>query len=68
MNLDEWLKKADLTETAFAKRIGLTQAAVNRYRRGQRTPSMRTARKIIEATSHEVTFADLCGAPAAGDA
>jgi transcriptional regulator with XRE-family HTH domain len=53
MTIDSWLAQQGMTETEFAKAIGCTQAAVNRYRNG-RVPNVQTMRRIVKATSGQV--------------
>lgn len=64
MNLDDYLKSTDQTEDAFAKRIGVSQPAVHRYRTG-RIPTPDVMQKIVEATAGSVTPNDFFGLPEA---
>lgn len=61
MTLDEYFKKQDpkVSHADFAKRIGVTQAAISRYVNGERFPSPELIRKIHEATDKCVTANDL---------
>lgn len=58
MQLDDWLKAENLTEAAFAVRIEVSQAAVNRYRKGQRYPDRRVMRRIMRETLGSVSSED----------
>lgn len=60
MTLDQWLKRNDVTETAFAERISSSQASVNRYRKG-RVPESAVMRRIFLATKGQVTANDFFG-------
>lgn len=62
MTLDDWLKRNNVTETAFAERIGSSQASVNRYRKG-RVPESAIMRRIIIATKGAVTANDFFNVP-----
>lgn len=62
MRLAEYLERTTETQTAFAKRAGLTQAAVNLIVRGGGARA-ETALKIIEATGGLVSLHDLVRAP-----
>lgn len=55
-SLAAFLNKDENTESALAGEIGRTQAAVNRYRNGERFPDAETARLIDEKTKGEVPF------------
>jgi transcriptional regulator with XRE-family HTH domain len=59
MGLSEWLDKKGISEREFGDRIGLTQAYVNRLRRGLATPSVITAVTIRNETNGDVTVDDL---------
>ncbi|WP_311271253.1 transcriptional regulator [Sphingobium sp. WCS2017Hpa-17] len=55
--LAAFLSKEENTESALAAKVGRTQAAINRYRRGVRFPDADTARSIEEQTGGAVPFA-----------
>lgn len=61
MTLDEYFRTQDpkISHADFAKRIGVTQAAISRYVNGERFPSPELIRKIHEATDMSVTANDL---------
>lgn len=61
MTLDDWLIRTTTKEEAFAARIGTSQAAVNRYRHGQRVPRPGVMARIAEATGGAVTANDFHG-------
>jgi 7-cyano-7-deazaguanine reductase len=54
MTLDEYLQRNDLSEREFARRIGVTQQAVNRYRNKMRLPERVVMERITEATGGAV--------------
>lgn len=47
-----------LSHAAFGAKIGVTQATINRYVRGDRFPSPEMIRKIHDATGGKVGVAD----------
>lgn len=55
--LSQFLGREENSESALASKIGKSQAAVNRYRRGLRFPDAETARTIDAETAGEVPFA-----------
>jgi transcriptional regulator with XRE-family HTH domain len=64
MNLRKYLLLNDISENAFAKSIGASQAAVNRYCKG-RVPAPVQLKAIIRATHGQVTANDFFGTPSA---
>ncbi len=58
MKLDAYLTLHGLSERDFARRVGVSQQAVNNYRRGRRVPAPAIMRRIYEATGGLVTPAD----------
>lgn len=54
MTLNEWLKAANSTATALAKRSGLTVSTVTRLARGIQQPNSATVRAIERATAGAV--------------
>lgn len=70
MTLDAWLNdRPELTEAAFGQQIGVSQAAVNRYRKGLRYPEPPVMRRIMRVTDRAVTPEDfLMAQPADGAA
>lgn len=58
MTLDDWLIHTRTKEEAFAALIGVSQAAVNRYRHGRRVPRPSVLARIGRATAGAVTAND----------
>ncbi len=55
MTLDEYLIKEGLTETVFAAKAGVSQAQVNRLRKGGVWPKQKLVRRILIVTGGKVT-------------
>ena len=55
MTLGEYLSWKKLTPEAFAKRIGVSRAAVSRYRSGDRRPEWKVIKRIVKETNGLVT-------------
>lgn len=49
-------KRAGLTQTELAQRMGTTQPAVTRMESGKVQPSLRTLRRLAEATGSKLTI------------
>lgn len=58
MTLSDYLSRMEMTETAFAAKLGVAQVTVNRYVRGARFPDRDTILKIERATDGRVAPAD----------
>lgn len=58
MKIAQYLQANNITQTAFAEKIGVTQASMNRYVRGERTPSAGKMNAIHMATKGAVTLSD----------
>lgn len=58
MKLKSFLMRQGLTEAAFAAKVGLSQAAINRYCRGVRLPRAEHIAAIEKATDGRVRWAD----------
>lgn len=59
MTLDEWLKKEQMTDAAFARRSGIgLRVLIGRYRRGVSFPSRSNLERIFVATDGQVTAND----------
>jgi transcriptional regulator with XRE-family HTH domain len=61
MTLEEYLhdtKPKKLSHAAFGEKVGVTQATINRYVRGDRFPSPDMIRKIQDVTGGAVTVND----------
>ena len=63
MKLDAFLRERELTEDEFAELIGVSQQAVNRYRRGDRRPDWGVLQKIVKATDGTVQPSDFFTEP-----
>lgn len=60
MNLDEFRKKNDLTYRSLATQLGYNYSLVYKWCTGERTPSLKAAKKIQEKTNGKVTVLDIC--------
>lgn len=58
MTLNDFIKANGMTHESFGKVVGVTQATINRYVRGERFPSPDMIRKIETATEGQVAVAD----------
>lgn len=58
MRLQQFIKGREMTHEAFARLVGVSQATINRYVRGERFPSPEMIRRIGEATGGAVTVSD----------
>ncbi|WP_246252053.1 helix-turn-helix domain-containing protein [Ancylobacter pratisalsi] len=58
MNLANYLAANELTDAAFAERIGRERSFVTRLRTGRATPSLATVAAIQVATNGAVTATD----------
>lgn len=59
MKLQDFIKSNDgMTHASFGALVGVTQATINRYVRGERFPSPDMIRKIEAATSGKVSVID----------
>jgi len=61
MTLAEYLEKNSLTLTEFGARIGVSHAAISRYRNGQRRPEWNVLERIQEETGGAVRPEDFYG-------
>jgi transcriptional regulator with XRE-family HTH domain len=52
--LNDWLIQNDIDRAAFAKRLGVSNAAVGRYCIGERIPEREVMVKIMKLTKGEV--------------
>lgn len=64
MQLTEYLKQSDHTATALAAKVGCEVSTITRLAKGERTPSIKLARRIERETGGLVTIADLALAAA----
>lgn len=51
MTLKDWIEKRGITQSDFARRVGVQQSTVNKIIHGHRKPSMRVAYAIEVATN-----------------
>jgi DNA-binding transcriptional regulator YdaS (Cro superfamily) len=58
MRLEEWKRARGLVDVEIARLVGASQAAVNRWLNGVRTPSPKMQRAIFVATDGWVTAND----------
>jgi len=58
MKLAVYLAQADLTDRAFAKRLGVSTAFVHRLKAGRRLPSLSVLRRITDLTRGNVRAED----------
>lgn len=58
MTLQDFIKANDMTHASFGALVGVAQATINRYVRGERFPSPDMIRKIEAATEGKVCVAD----------
>ena len=59
MRLSDYLREHGLTQSEFARRAGITQAAVSYLVNGERVPGGRIIRAVSVATSGMVGLDDL---------
>lgn len=60
MTLPDYLAEAQISQSSFAKKIGVSKQAVQRYAKG-RIPEPDVMRKIALATGNKVTANDFFG-------
>lgn len=58
MRLADYLSTNEISDAAFASRIGVSRQALHRYRRGERMPRPDQLHRIREATDGAVTADD----------
>lgn len=58
MKLQDYLSKHELTDAAFALKVGLSQSQISRLRRGRSLPSWEAISAIATATKGKVTADD----------
>ena len=66
MKITDYLKEADMTQTAFAEKAGVSDTAVSRSITGNREPGKADAKRIVAATGGVVAFEDLWAEAPAG--
>lgn len=65
MKLGAWLDLTGTTEAAFAEKVGVSEAQINRIKHGVRMPSLDLAARIQAATDNAVTPNDFVSDPPA---
>jgi DNA-binding XRE family transcriptional regulator len=65
MKLKEYLKKENLTDAAFARKVGLSKSTISKIKNHfpQQKMSIETAYKIYMHSNQEILFSDICGKP-----
>ena len=61
MKLEAWRNKNDVSRSAFAEKVKITEETVRRYENGERIPTRAIMYKITEATLSDVTAGDFYG-------
>ena len=59
MKLEKYLYNKRIKLIAFAKYSNLKVSYLSQIKNGKKTPSLKTATKIVKATKNAVTFKDL---------
>lgn len=60
--LSEYLKENDITQSAFAQRVGVSRSYMSEIVSGIRTPRLQLALQIQTASGGQVDIASLVGA------
>lgn len=60
--LDLYLEQTGETATSFAARVGCDVSTITRIRRGEMTPGLELAKRIVDETGGKVRFEDLIAA------
>ena len=58
MKLEKYLKKQGISIREFSRMTKISASGICRYISGQRTPTLKTIKKISSATNGEVTTED----------
>lgn len=58
MTITEFIAETELTDAAFAARIGVSRQALHRYKTGERRPEWGVIERIVAATNGAVTAND----------
>lgn len=66
MKLRDFMMAREMSEAQFGRLLGIGQATVNRYARGQRIPRPEVMRRIVEVTDGRVGPADFYDLPRPG--
>ena len=59
--LHDWMKDRDLTDGEVGKQVGVSAAAIQKYRTGARIPRQETMRKLVDLTKGEVPASSYYG-------
>jgi len=59
MQLVEWMKKNNISQTELARRVGVFPNQINNIVRGRHKPALKLANKIKNETNGEVTLDDI---------
>lgn len=62
MRIDEYLKDSGLSLSAFARKAGVSEAAMSRYAAGKRMPRPAVLRRIVEASGGRIQANDILAA------
>lgn len=55
--LIEWARRSrGMTQVELAEKAGTSQATVSAYERGLKSPSLRVAQRLLEATGHDINL------------
>lgn len=63
MQITDWLTKNDISDSAFAARIGVSRQALWRYKSGERIPRPIILQRIQGETGGQVNPADFFSTP-----
>lgn len=63
MRLSEYLANQKISDSEFARRVGVSHSLVHRWKSGEKRPSMETASRIRDATGGAVTADDFMDPP-----
>lgn len=61
MTLERYLKRHDLTASAFAKHAGVATSTITRILRGEMSPTLGLAKRIETATGGKVRIREMVG-------
>ncbi len=66
MKLRDFMMAREMSEAQFGRLLGIGQATINRYARGERIPRPEVMRRIVEVTDGMVGPADFYDLPRNG--
>jgi len=61
MKLKKYLEKKGISQAELVRLTEITPALICKYVSGKRTPNLKNAKKIVDATKGEVQWEDLIG-------